>query len=262
MPENAVRIENAVKTRWRSGRAAVGAWLSLPSAFTAEVMARQGFDYVCIDMQHGLIDYQIALAMLQAISQTPTVPFARVPSNDFAAINKILDAGALGVIVPMVNSPEEARAVVDACRYHPEGSRSFGPTRAAYSAGPDYFDRANAEVACIPMIETRQAVERVDEILSVPGIDAVYVGPADLSITLGQEPRMNNEGAFEVARQKIAKACAAHGVVAGIHASAALAEKHIESGYRLITISSDHGSLASGAARDLRSVRALPGAEA
>ena len=105
------------------------------------------------------------------------------------------------------------------------------------------------------MIETRQAVERVDEILSVPGIDAVYVGPADLSITLGQQPRMDNEGAFEVARQTIAKACAAHGVTAGIHASASLAEKHIEAGYRMITISSDTGSLASGAARDLRKAR-------
>lgn len=255
-------FENTVKARWRSGRAAFGAWLSIPSSVSAEVVARQGFDYVCIDMQHGLIDYQTALSMLQAISATPTVPFARVPSNDFAAINKILDAGALGVIVPMVNSPEEARAVVDACRYHPEGSRSFGPTRAGYAFGPDYFARANAEVACIPMIETRQAVERVDDILSVPGIDAIYVGPADLSVTLGQQPRMDNDGAFELARQKIAKSCAAHGIVAGIHASAALAERHLQAGFRLITVSSDHGSLASGAARDLRTVRALPGGEA
>lgn len=254
-------LENTVKTRWRSGKAALGCWLSLPSAFSAEVMARQGFDYVCIDMQHGLIDYQTAVGMLQAISATPVIPFARVPANDFGAINKILDAGALGVIVPMVNSPEEARAVVNACRYHPEGSRSFGPIRVGYSAGPDYFTGANAEVACIPMIETRQAVERIDEILSVPGIDAVYVGPADLSITLGQQPSMNNDGAFEVARQTIAKACAAHGVTAGIHASASLAEKHLETGYRLITISSDLGALTGGAARDLRSVRSLPRAE-
>ena len=187
-------------------------------------MARQGYVYICVDLQHGLIDYQMALGMLQAISQTPTIPFARVPSNDFGAINKILDAGVLGVIVPMVNSPEEARAVVDACRYNPEGSRSFGPTRAGYSAGPNYFSSANAEVACVPMIETRQAVERVDEILSV-------------------------------ARQTIAKACAAHGVTAGIHASASLAAKHIEAGYRMITVSSDTGSLASGAARDLRRAR-------
>ncbi len=250
-------IENAVKARWRKGRVAVGCWLALPSAVSAEILARQGFDYVCIDMQHGMIDFQTALTMLQAISASPAVPFARVPSNDFAAINKILDAGALGVIVPMVNSAEEARAAVNACRYHPEGSRSFGPTRARYSAGADYFERANAEIACIPMIETRQAVERIDQILSVPGIDAVYVGPADLSITLDQKPAMDNQGPFEAARQAIAKACAAHGVTAGIHASAELAERHIAAGYRLITVSSDIGSLALGGARDLRTVRAL-----
>ena len=248
-------VENTVKARWREGLPALGCWLSIPSAWSAEVMARQGYDYICLDLQHGLIDYQTELGMLQAISATPTIPFARVPSNDFGAINKVLDAGVLGVVVPMVNSPEEARAVVAACRYHPEGSRSFGPTRAGYSAGPDYFAHANDEVACIPMIETRQAVERIDEILSVPGIDAVYVGPADLSITLGQQPRMDNEGAFEVARQTIAKACAAHGVTAGIHANASLVEKHVEAGYRMITISSDTGSLASGAARDLRLAR-------
>lgn len=255
-------LENAVKSRWRAGRAAVGAWLALPGAISAEVVARQGFDYVCIDLQHGLIDYQAAVPMLQAIDRTPSVPFARVPSNDFGTINKVLDAGALGVIVPMVNGPEEARAVVDACRYHPEGSRSFGPTRAATVYGPDYFARANAEIACIPMIETRQAVERLDEILAVDGIDAVYIGPRDLSVTLGQPPLQDNEGAFEQARQKVAKACAARGIVAGIHASAELAQRHLEAGFRLITISSDLGALASGVARDLRAVRALPGAEA
>lgn len=251
--------ENTTKAAWRAGRVTYGGWLQIPSAFSAEVMAHQGFDWLCIDMQHGAIDYQVAVTMLQAISTTDTVPFVRVPWNEFGIIGKMLDAGALGIIVPMVNTPEEARAAVAACRYHPDGARSFGPVRAAYYAGADYFAGANEQIACIPMIETKGAVARLDEILSVPGIDAVYVGPADLSITLGQQPRMDNEGAFEEARRAIAAACARHGVTAGIHASAALAPKHVAAGYRMITIASDVGGMARSAAEDLRSVRAGAG---
>jgi 4-hydroxy-2-oxoheptanedioate aldolase len=167
----------------------------------------------------------------------------------------VLDAGAMGVIIPMVNSVEEARAAVAACRYFPHGSRSFGPTRASYYAGTDYFLGANQQVACIPMIETRQAVERLDDILAVPGIDAVYVGPADLSITLGLPPGMNNGGAFEDARILIAQKCAEHGVTAGIHANAGLAEKHAAAGYRMITISGDAVAIPVQAQADLKVAR-------
>jgi 4-hydroxy-2-oxoheptanedioate aldolase len=247
--------DNALKAKWRRGEPTFGAWLSIPSSFSAELMARQDFDYVCIDLQHGIVDYQVAVGMLQAIGNGSSVPVVRVPSNDFAAINRVLDAGALGVIVPMVNSADEARAVVRACRYPPRGDRSFGPARAAFSAGPRYFANANDAVACIPMIETRQAVESIDEILSVPGVDAVYVGPNDLSLTLGQGPGLENDGAYREAYQRIAKACAAHGVTAGIHANAQLAAGHVDAGYRLITISSDMGGLVASAASDLRVVR-------
>ncbi|MCC7364439.1 MAG: 2,4-dihydroxyhept-2-ene-1,7-dioic acid aldolase [Dehalococcoidia bacterium] len=243
---------NTVKEKWARGEMTYGGWLSIPSSFSAEVMAHQGLDWVCIDMQHGLVDYQVALTMLQAIGSTPTIPFVRVPWNEFGIIGKVLDAGAMGVIIPMVNSAEEAKAAVAACRYFPDGSRSFGPTRAAYYAGSDYFRGANQEIACIPMIETGQAVDRLDEILSVPGVDAVYVGPADLSITLGLPPGMNNGEPFESARVKIAKACAAHGVTAGIHANAQLAAKHGEAGYRMVTITSDAGSIAIQAQADLK----------
>jgi 4-hydroxy-2-oxoheptanedioate aldolase len=157
-------------------------------------MAHQGYDWICIDMQHGVVDYQVAVTMLQAIGATATIPFVRVPWNEQGIIGKVLDAGALGVIIPMVNSVEEAKAAVASCRYYPLGSRSYGPTRAAYYAGAGYYPEANEQVACVPMIETKQAVERLDDILSVPGIDAVYVGPADLSITLGQQPRMDKRG--------------------------------------------------------------------
>jgi 4-hydroxy-2-oxoheptanedioate aldolase len=137
--------ENTAKSAWKEGRVTHGAWLSVPSSVTAEVMAHQGFDWLCIDMQHGLIDYPAALTMLQAINSTQTPPFVRVPWNEPGIIGKMLDAGALGVIIPMVNSVEEARAAVSACRYFPDGARSFGPTRLGYAYGTDYF--ANAGLA-------------------------------------------------------------------------------------------------------------------
>lgn len=252
--------KNTAKEKWARGEVTYGAWLSVPSSFSAEVMAHQGFDWLCIDMQHGVVDYQVAVTMLQAISTTDTIPFVRAPWNEPGIIGKMLDAGALGVIIPMVNSVAEATAAVAACRYFPAGSRSFGPTRAAYYAGADYFADANNQVACIPMIETKQAVERLDDILAVPGIDAVYVGPADLSITLGLPPGMNNGGAFEEARLRIAGRCAALGVTAGIHANASLAEKHASAGYRMITVSGDAGSIAAGSAADLKVARGAPAA--
>ncbi len=248
--------KNTVKEKWARGEVTYGAWLSNPSSFSAEVMAHQGFDWLCIDMQHGVIDYQVALTMLQAIGTTATIPIVRVPWNEPGIIGKMLDAGAMGVIIPMVNSVEEAQAAVAACRYFPLGARSFGPTRATYYAGTDYYAGANTEIACIPMIETERAVERLDEILAVPGIDAVYVGPADLSITLGQMPGMDNGGRFEEARIRIAERCTAHGVTPGIHANAGLAAKHAAAGYRMITISGDVPAMVAGAIADLKTVRA------
>ena len=246
---------NIALAKWRAGEPTYGAWLSIPSSVTAEVMAHQGFDWINIDMQHGLIGYEDALRMLQAISTTEMTPFVRVPWNDFGIIGKVLDAGAMGVIIPMVNSVEEAKLAVAACRYFPAGSRSFGPVRAGLYAGADYFAHANEEIACIPMIETKQAYERIDDILSVPGITAVYVGPADMSITLGQQPRMDNEGAFEEVRVGIARACERHGVIPGIHANAQLAAKHAAAGYKMITISGDMGSMVAGATADLKVAR-------
>lgn len=246
---------NTTKAKWRRGEVTYGAWLSIPSSFSAEVVAHQGFDWVCIDMQHGVIDYQVAVTMLQAISLSDATPFVRVPWNEFGIIGRMLDAGAMGIIIPMVNTPEEAAAAVSACRYAPAGSRSYGPTRAALYAGADYFEHADEEVACIPMVETRQALERLDAILAVPGIDAVYVGPADMSVTLGQQPRMDNGGAFDEARLKIARACAERGIVAGIHGNASLAARHRAAGYRMLTITSDVLAVSVMATEDLRLAR-------
>jgi 4-hydroxy-2-oxoheptanedioate aldolase len=246
---------NATKAKWKRGEPTFGAWLSIPSAFSAETIAHQAFDWICIDMQHGVIDYKDAVGMLLAIGTGDATPIVRVPWNEPGIIGKILDAGAMGIIIPMVNSVEEARAAVAACRYAPTGRRSYGPTRATLYAGADYFSHADEEVACIPMIETKQALADLDAILDVPGIDAVYVGPADMSITLGQQPRMDNDGAFEEARIRIARTCLKRGIAPGIHGNASLAAKHVAAGYKMITVFSDLAAIATQAAADLATAR-------
>ena len=249
--------ENTLKTIWKRGEAVVNGWLSIPSAFSAEVMAHQGFDSLTVDMQHGVVDYQVAVTMLQAISTTPVIPLARVPWNDPARIMKILDAGVYGVICPMINTRAQAQALVAACKYAPRGYRSWGPVRASIYAGSDYGDHANDDLIVMPMIETAEAVKNIDEILSVPGVDAVYVGPSDLSLTLGCKPRLDQTDPPVVeAQQKIVEACKRHGVIAGIHnATATYALKMIAAGYQFVTLASDSRFLAAKAAEEAAVVR-------
>ncbi|HEX2278779.1 MAG TPA: aldolase/citrate lyase family protein [Candidatus Tectomicrobia bacterium] len=249
--------ENTLKTIWARGEAVVNGWLSIPSSFSAEVMAHQGFDSLTVDMQHGVIDYQAAVTMLQAISTTSTVPLARVPWNDPAHLMKTLDAGVYGVICPMISTREQAEALVQACKYPPRGFRSWGPVRASIYAGADYGDHADAEVVVMPMIETADALKNLDEILSVPGVDAIYVGPSDLSLALGYKPRLDQTDAGVVeAQKKVVAACKKHGVVAGIHNnSAAYALQMIEQGYQFVTVASDSRLLAVRAAEEVAVVR-------
>ena len=177
--------ENHVLKKWRNDEGTVGAWISIDSSYATEHMAHVGFDWMCIDMQHGLIDYNDAKQMLVAISTTDTVPIVRVPWNEPYEIMKALDAGAYGVIVPLVNNREEVERAVAACRYPPDGMRSYGPARASLYAGRGYAAEANSNIACIVMIETAEALENLDEIMSTPGVDAVYIGPNDLAYALG-----------------------------------------------------------------------------
>jgi 4-hydroxy-2-oxoheptanedioate aldolase len=249
--------ENTLKTIWARGEAVVNGWLSIPSSFSAEVMAHQGFDSLTVDMQHGVVDYQVAVTMLQAISTTKAIPLARVPWNDPARLMKILDAGVYGVICPMINTREEAEALVRACKYAPRGYRSWGPVRASIYAGADYGDHANEDIVVMPMIETAQAVSNIDDILSVPGVDAVYVGPSDLSLTMGCKPRLDQTDPPVVEAQlKIVAACKRHGVAAGIHnATAAYALKMVEAGYQFVTLASDSRHMAAKAAEEVAAVR-------
>jgi 4-hydroxy-2-oxoheptanedioate aldolase len=247
----------SLNERWRAGATTFGAWLALRDPYLAEVAATAGYDYVCVDMQHGLADLEQTMTMLHAMARTPAVPVVRVPWNEQGIIGRVLDAGALGVIIPMVNSPDEARRAVDACRYAPGGTRSIGPLGAAARHGADYARTANEVVACIPMIETRQAVEALDEILAVPGIDAVYVGPADLSLTYGLPPAADNPGdPFDAALATVVAACQRHGVVPGIHANADLAAKRLAAGFRMVTVSNDAAAAAKALRADVETARA------
>jgi 4-hydroxy-2-oxoheptanedioate aldolase len=249
--------ENTVKTIWARGETVVNGWLSIPSAFSAEVMAHQGYDSLVVDMQHGVIDYQTAVTMLQAISTTPVIPLARVPWNDPAFLMKILDAGAYGVICPMINNRAQAEQLVRSCKYPPLGYRSFGPVRASLYAGMDYAQKANDTILVMPMIETAEALQNLDEILSTPGVDAIYVGPADLSLALGCTPKLDQTEAPVVeALGKILAACKRHNVVAGLHnATSGYALKMIAQGYRFVTLASDSRFLAAKAAEEAAAVK-------
>lgn len=249
--------ENRIRSIWARGEVVVNGWLALPCAFSAEVMAHQGFDSLVVDMQHGLVGYETATAMLQAISTTDAVPMARVPWNDPAWIMKTLDAGAWGVICPMINTRAQAEELVRRCKYPPRGYRSFGPVRASLYGGPDYAERADEELIVMPMIETAEALENLDAILEVPGVDAVYVGPADLSLALGARPRLDQTDPDVIAAQKkIADACGRHGKPAGIHVgSPEYAHRMIDDGFRFVTLASDARLLAAKAGEGVGAIR-------
>lgn len=240
---------NTLKEKWARGEPTLGLWSTLGSTLATETLGRTGFDYVCVDNQHGINDYAGTVGHLQALDIGDVTPLARPPWNEPGIMGKLLDAGAEGLIIPMVNSAAEAEAAVRSSRYAPEGSRSFGPVRAAERRS-DYFEVANELVACIPMIETAAAVAAIDEILAVPGIDAIYVGPADLAVSLGFAPRdADAQPVFNEALDTIVSACSRHGVVPGIHATTAIAEQRLELGFRMVTVSADSVAMRVGLAQ-------------
>jgi 4-hydroxy-2-oxoheptanedioate aldolase len=246
--------ENRLKRLWQGDKVALNAWLTIPSAWSAEVMAHVGYDALTLDLQHGLIDYRDALAMLQAISTTPAVPLVRAAWNEPSMLMRLLDAGVYGIICPMVNSRPEAEAFVQACRYPPQGIRSFGPSRAVLYAGEDYFASANQTVLALAMIETVQALENVEEIAATPGLDGLYVGPVDLSISLGLGERVDfGHPRLQSALDRVARVAKSHHLVTGIHTLAlenvpGLAQR----GFQLLTPATDSTLLqvAAGEALD------------
>ncbi len=255
---------NRLKHLWSEGTATVNGWLSIGNAFTAEILAEQGYDSLTIDIQHGFLDYSDAKGMLQAIRASRKTPLVRVPWLEPGIIMKCLDAGAHGVICPMVNTAEQAAALVDAVRYPPLGNRSFGPTRANISAGPDYFGDANENVLAIAMIETDEAVRNVLEIASVPGIDALYIGPGDLALGISHgrlRPGLDREEEEALAAiHRIHDAAREAGISPGIHCGTPdYAARAVEWGFDMVTISSDARLMADAAAQTLDRFQELTG---
>ncbi|TPN81089.1 2,4-dihydroxyhept-2-ene-1,7-dioic acid aldolase [Mesorhizobium sp. CU2] len=245
-------MENALRTRLLAGDVCFNGWLSIANGYSAEVMARAGWDSVTIDLQHGVQDYQGMVHCLQAVAAFPVTPLVRVATNEPGMVGKALDAGAWGIICPMVNTPDDASAFARACLYPPRGARSNGPNRAAaYGESTPYQGLANDRVLVLPMIETAEAVSNLESILDVPGVSGVYVGPSDLALSRGMEPKFDLEDDATLAiYATIVRETARRGQVAGIHTiGPAYAGRMAEMGFRLVTIGSD-ASLLLRAARD------------
>lgn len=248
-------MKNLALAQWKNGTPSRGAWINLPELHTAELIARMGFDWLCFDLQHGLLSYSHLLALIPAISATQATPLVRVAGNDAAAIGRVLDAGAHGVIVPMVNTADEAARAVAACRYPPLGTRSCGPMRGTMLEGFEYLASANAEIACIAMIETRQGLDNVEAIAATPGIDALFVGPVDLCYGLGIAPGNFGDPAFVAAIDRIKAATSMAGIALGMFGyTPPLAAKYLAEGFQFASIGTDAGFLREGAKAALEAV--------
>jgi 4-hydroxy-2-oxoheptanedioate aldolase len=248
-------MSTAIKLRdkWAAGGTAFGVWAALPDAFSAELLCVEGVDYVCIDQQHGLVDYADMVAMLRAIEGRKTVALTRVPANEAWLIGKALDAGIQGVVVPMVNTGEEAAAAVAACRYSPKGVRSFGPVRASMVLDSRDTEVVGDSMLCFVMVETRQGVENIEAIAGTPGVDGIYVGPADLALGLGLPPNLDKEEPEHVAAvEKILAACNRHKIIAGIQCgSGKAARKFADRGFRLVTFTKDSSLLPAAVEKEV-----------
>lgn len=258
--------KNKLKQIWAEGRPGLNGWLSIGNAFVAEIMAAQGYDSICADLQHGAFDQSAVLAMFQAMRSSDVTVLARVPWLEPGIIMKALDLGAYGIICPMINSAEDASRFVSYLRYPPKGVRSFGPTRVNFSAGANYAAEANDEILAFAMIETAEAMQNLESIAATPGLDGLYVGPADLSLAIGQgrlTPGFDREEPEMIeALQRIVRACKANGLHSGLHCGTAdYAAKAIGWGFDMTTVSGDSRLLAASAGASVARFRELVSAE-
>ena len=255
-------IENKLKKNWSNNKATLNGWLSIPNAFTAEIMAEQGYDSITVDVQHGVIDFSDCVSMLQAMRASGVVPISRVPWLDPAIIMKVLDAGSMGVICPMVNTKSQAEELVSYCKYPPHGVRSFGPTRANISLGANYWNEANKNIVCLAMIETQEAYDNVEEIASTPGLDGLYIGPADLTLGLGKgklAPGFDREEPEMIeATKNILAAAKKNNKIAALHCGTPeYAAKGVQWGFDMVTISNDVRLLISASSSSVKKFRNL-----
>jgi len=246
----------SLKERWADGESTLGAWCMMPGALGVESVGSLGFDWVLIDMQHGCMDFEGALEMIRAADLHGMAPIVRVPWNEPGIIGRVLDAGALGILVPMIQDARDAERMVEACLYPPAGRRSFGPIRVNTRDGVGYFLTANERVAVIPMIETREALENVEAIAATPGVDALFVGPFDLSIALGLMPGDNDgESVFDDAIDKIVAAARKHGRALAVLSNAEVAPLRLKQGFQMVSVSTDSNALVASSAASLAAVR-------
>jgi 4-hydroxy-2-oxoheptanedioate aldolase len=253
--------ENPLKAIWQSGRASYGGWTGSPDPIVAEWIASCGFDEVLVDQQHGAIEPNQVGAIFASIAARGAIPTTRVASHDAAAIGKSLDLGAMAVVAPMVNNRAEAERIVRACRFPPRGTRSFGPIRAHLDLGEEPSELESP--AIIVMIETADGLANVDEIASTPGVDAIYIGPADLSIAIGvpwQRDRRTPEqaAAHAAAVEKVRLACDRAGIVAGMNCSNGdLAGGYVKQGFRMVTVTVDADMIPRDGMRELARAKEL-----
>ncbi len=254
---------NNLKKLLAEGKRTVNGWVSIPSPFAAEIYAAQGFESVTIDMQHGALDINDVIPLLQAICLSGATPMARVPWNNPADIMRVLDSGAYGIICPMINTRKEAEALVQAGRYAPMGARSIGPFRAAHYGGADYATHANTEILLLAMIETTEAIKNLDDILSVQGLDGVYVGPGDLSMSMGHPASLDpTDKGVIAAIADIAKRTRAKGKIASVHTdSPATAAKRYDQGYQFCTLLNDIRVMANAVNAMVKETKGVAGAE-
>lgn len=248
-------MPNRLRALWADQKTAFGGWIMMSGPAGAEMIGMMGFDYVCIDCQHGLLAYEGMRDILIALTGIETTPIVRVPSNDPWWIHKALDAGAHGIIVPLVNSREEAEQAAAACRYPPDGARSFGPARGHQPFGRE-ISEINRDVVCLPMIETRAGLEAADDICSTPGVDGIYIGPSDLALSLGLPPMGFDAPEHIAAVDRVRTACETAGIVPAIHGqNGADAKMRAGQGFRMVTVTSDAALLAIGAITELGNAR-------
>ncbi|MBO6540454.1 MAG: 2,4-dihydroxyhept-2-ene-1,7-dioic acid aldolase [Rhizobiaceae bacterium] len=253
-------MTNRLRSLWADGQPSLNGWLSIGCPLTAEIMAEQGYDSICIDLQHGIVDYQTSVGMLQAMRASGVVPLVRVPWLDPGAIMKALDAGAMGIICPMINTAEQAAELVSHMRYPPDGNRSFGPTRAHLTAGPDYAAKANGRVLAFAMVETAQAMNNLDAIAATDGLDGIYVGPADLTLGLAQgrlAPGFDREEPeMQAALKRVVAACKKAGIRAALHCGTPeYAARAAGWGFDMTTVSSDVRLLSAASAASVKAFR-------
>ena len=251
---------NPLLARWQAGRPTLGGWLTTADPQIAEYLASAGFDEICVDQQHGLADGSTLAAMFRALEVHGVAPTTRVPGNDFAAIGKALDVGAVAIVVPMVGTPEEAAAAAAACHYPPRGQRSVGPLRGTFVRASDRLDALD-QAACVVMVETPEGVRNADAIAATAGVDAIYIGPGDLALGLGLSAWAEDWTADEAkvhaqAIERIRDACLRHGIAPGIHTGdGATARRYLDQGFLMVTVANEVGLIRNGGRAELALAR-------